>query len=166
MLSRWLRPVAQINGQWILCWRASLHGWAASTFHSSCNNKGPTVTIVKDTNNNIFGGNTNIPWRSENGYKNDPKAFLFSLKNPTNNPRKLPQLDSSSPHSVYDYASYGPTFGSAHDLFIADSPNTNSNSYEALGHTYTVPSGVRDDPFLTGNRRFRANEIETFYERA
>ena len=63
MLSDWLKPVVQINGQWILCWRASLHGWAAATFHSLCDNKGATVTIVKDTNNNIFGGYTSIPWR-------------------------------------------------------------------------------------------------------
>jgi len=165
MLSNWLKPVVQVNGQWILCWRASLHGWAAATFHSLCDNKGPTVTIVKDTNNNIFGGYTNIPWRSENRYKNDPKAFLFSLKNPTNNPRKLPQLDSSSSHSVYNGANYGPTFGSGHDLYIADSANMNSN-YEWLGITYTVPSGILHDPFLTGNTYFRANEIETFYERA
>ncbi|XP_074608041.1 uncharacterized protein LOC141860751 [Acropora palmata] len=101
----------------------------------------------------------------ENRYKNDPKAFLFSLKNPTSNPRKLPQLDSSSSHSVYDGANYGPTLG-GHDLYIADSANMNSNSYESLGHTYTVPSGVRSDPFLTGNTRLRANEIETFYETA
>ncbi|XP_044171458.1 uncharacterized protein LOC114970560 isoform X2 [Acropora millepora] len=166
MLSRWLRPVAQTNGQWILCWRASLHGWAVRTFHSLCDNKGPTVTIVKDTNNNTFGGYTSIPWRSGNRYKNDPKAFLFSLKNPTNNPRKLLQLDSSSSHSVYDGANYGPTFGHHHDLYIADSANMNSNSHEWLGDTYTVPSGVRSDPFLTGNTHFRANEIETFYETA
>ena len=91
---------------------------------------------------------------------------MFSLKNPTNNPRKLPQLDSNSSYSVYDGANnYGPTFG-GHALHIADSANMNSNSYERLGHTYTVPSGVRSDPFLTGNTRFRANEIETFYETA
>ncbi|XP_067047341.1 uncharacterized protein [Acropora muricata] len=161
MLSRWLRPVAQRNGQWILCWRASLHGWAVRTFHSLCDNKGPTVTIVKDTNNNIFGGYTSIPWRSENLYKNDPKAFLFSLKNPTHNPRKLPQLDRWT--SVDDNANCGPTFGN-HDLYIADSANMNRHSHEMLGRTYTVPSGVRFDPFLTGNTNFRANEIETFYE--
>ncbi|XP_044169434.1 uncharacterized protein LOC114970565 isoform X6 [Acropora millepora] len=163
MLSNWLKPVVQINGQWILCWRASLHGWAAKTFHSLCDNKGPTVTTVKDTNNNIFGGYTSIPWRSENRYKNDPKAFLFSLKNPTNNPRKLPQLNSSSSHSVYDGANYGPTFGHGHDLCIS---NMNRNSHEYLGYVYTVPSGVRSDPFLTGNTHFTANEIETFYKTA
>ena len=63
MLTDWLTPVVQINGQWILCWRASLHGRASKTFHSLCDNKGPTVTIVKDTNNSIFGGYTSIPWR-------------------------------------------------------------------------------------------------------
>ncbi|XP_015751582.1 PREDICTED: protein crumbs-like [Acropora digitifera] len=167
MLSRWLRPVAQSNGQWILCWRASLHGWAAKTFHSLCDNKGPTVTIVKDTNNNIFGGYTSRPWQGKNGPKNDPKAFLFSLKNPTNNPRTLPQLDNSSSNSVQDYAGNCPTFGSGWDLWIADRPNANSDSNERLGHTYIVPSGKQSDPFLTGkNNHFTANEIETFYETA
>ena len=91
---------------------------------------------------------------------------MFSLKNPTNNPRKLPQLDSSSSHSVYDRASYGPTFGRGHDLYIVHRANINRYSGEWLGHTYTVPSGVRSDPFLTGHNRFRENEIETFYETA
>ena len=90
---------------------------------------------------------------------------MFSLKNPTTNPRKLPQLDSSSIYSVYDGASYGPTFG-GYDLHIANSANMNSNSHEWLGHIYTVPSGVPHDPFLTGNKYFRANAIETFYETA
>ena len=88
---------------------------------------------------------------------------MFSLKNPTNNPCKLPQLHSSSPHSVHDGANYGPTFGSAHDLYLS---NMNRYSREHLGYVYTVPSGVRSDPFLTGNNSFRANEIETFYETA
>ncbi|XP_044181722.1 protein crumbs-like [Acropora millepora] len=169
MLSDWLKPVVQINGQWILCWRASLHGWTAATFHSLCDNKGPTVTIVKDTKNNMFGGYTSKPWQSINGAKNDPKAFLFSLKNPTNNPRTLPQLDKSSSQSVQDYAAYGPSFGQAWDLWIADRPNVDSPSYEHLGYTYTVPSGIRSDPFLTGKSKkpnyFEANEIETFYEK-
>ena len=63
MLSNWLKPVVQVNGQWILCWRASLHGGDGKTFHSLCDNKGPTVTIVKNTNNNIFGGYISISWR-------------------------------------------------------------------------------------------------------
>ncbi|XP_067048025.1 uncharacterized protein [Acropora muricata] len=163
MLSNWLKPVVQVNGQWILCWRASLHGWATATFHSLCNNKGPTVTIVKDTNNSIFGGYTSISWQTSLLWKNDSKAFLFSLKNPTNNPRKLLQIDNKSLYSVDHYVHYGPSFGRS-DLLIRLSPNRSRYSSENLGYTYTVPSGKRSDPFLTGNNRFIASEIETFYE--
>jgi len=66
---------------------------------------------------------------------------------------------------VYDGAKYGPIFGGAHDLYIVHRAN-NRYSHEWLGATYTVPSGVRSGPFLTGHNRFRAKEIETFYETA
>ena len=91
---------------------------------------------------------------------------MFSLKNPTNKLRKLLQLDSSSSSSVFDRATGGPSFGNGHDLYISDSANMNSYSDKWLGHTYSVPSGILHNPFLTGNTYFRANEIETFYERA
>ena len=91
-------------------------------------------------------------------------AFLFSLKNPTNNPLKLHQIDNSSSHSVRDYASDGPCFGSGLDLCIEDRANMRSRSHEHLGHTYTVPSGIKNEPFFTGSNHYRENEIETFYE--
>ena len=108
---------------------------------------------------------------SSDTWKNDPKAFLFSLKNPTNNPTKLLQIDSSSSYSVRDNARRGPSFGYGHgkgciDLRISDRAN-NKDSYESLeclGSIYTVPSGKLGDPFLTGDKHFVASEIETFYE--
>ena len=39
------------------CWHAKTDGWAASTFHSNCDGKGPTVTIVQ-VGSYIFGGYT------------------------------------------------------------------------------------------------------------
>ena len=61
-LSDWLKPVAQSKSSaWKHCWRASVDGWAASTFHSRCDNKGPTVTIVK-VGSYIFGGYTSHSW--------------------------------------------------------------------------------------------------------
>ncbi|XP_029190864.2 uncharacterized protein LOC114957549 isoform X2 [Acropora millepora] len=160
LMSNWLNPVAQSNGQWILCWRTSLDGWAASTFHSLCNNKGPTVSLIRDSKNNVFGGYTSTSW-SGSGTRNDLSAFLFSLKNPTNDPRKLPHRAGGS-YSMRDFAGIGPSFGQ--DLFIANNANKNSKSYENLGHTYTVPSGRTSDPFLTGATHFTPSEVETFYE--
>ena len=97
------------------------------------------------------------------GTRNDLSAFLFSLKNPTNDPRKLPHRAGRS-YSMRDYAGVGPSFGQGKDLFIASNAYKNSKSYENLGHTYTVPSGRTGDPFLTGATHFTPSEIETFYE--
>ena len=62
-LSNWLSPVAQsVNSAWKRCWRASVDGWAASTFHSRCDGKGPTVTIIRVKGKYIFGGYTSLSW--------------------------------------------------------------------------------------------------------
>ena len=59
-LSNWLKPVAKsVNSLWKRCWRASVDGWAASTFHSRCDGKGPTVTIIR-VGRYIFGGYTSL----------------------------------------------------------------------------------------------------------
>ena len=59
ILKAWL-PGAMV-GEWRLLFRASRDGFAASAFHSKCDNKGPTVTVVK-SGANIFGGFTEKPW--------------------------------------------------------------------------------------------------------
>ena len=49
----------------VLIYCASRDGWEASRFHANCDNKGPTVTVVKSRNNNIFGGYTEQSWDGE-----------------------------------------------------------------------------------------------------
>ena len=48
---------------WRLLFRASRDGFKATIFHSKCDNKGPTVTIVK-SGDNIFGGFAEESWSS------------------------------------------------------------------------------------------------------
>ena len=60
-LHEFLTPAVGSNPRWVLCYRASTHGWAASTFHSRCDGKLDTVTIIK-TGQYVFGGYTDIPW--------------------------------------------------------------------------------------------------------
>ena len=62
VLKSWL-PEA-MKGQWRLLFRASRDGFAASAFHSTCDNKGPTITVVK-SGGNIFGGFTENAWTSK-----------------------------------------------------------------------------------------------------
>ena len=63
-LKGWLMPTG-LEGEWCLLFRASRDGFATETFHSKCDNKGPTVTVVQ-SGANIFGGFTEIPWKSKN----------------------------------------------------------------------------------------------------
>ena len=49
------------------CWHAKIDGWAASTFHSNCDGRGPTVTIIK-VNDSIFGGYTDVSWGPSGEY--------------------------------------------------------------------------------------------------
>ena len=60
-LKAWLPP---LDGKWKLLFRASQDGFTAQAFHGRCDNKGPTVTIVK-SGNNIFGGFTENSWHSK-----------------------------------------------------------------------------------------------------
>ena len=49
------------DSQWKLCYRASLHRWDALIFHSLCDGKKNTVTII-ESNQYVFGGYTAAPW--------------------------------------------------------------------------------------------------------
>ena len=58
-LNLYLDPVLQSPGRsrFVRCWHAKTDGWAASTFHSNCDGKCPTVTIVQ-VGSYVFGGYT------------------------------------------------------------------------------------------------------------
>jgi len=148
-----------------LLWRGSRDGFDAATFHRLCDGKANTVTVIKNTNGFIFGGFTSIPWSSSYGdYQADRTAFLFSLTNPSNNPLKLKV--KSPQNSVYQFSSYGPTFGGGHDLHVTNLSNTNKNSYMNL-HSFEFPNGKSDiegGKFIVGgsDHKFLTDEIEIF----
>ena len=64
-LLSYLDPVLRSSrrGRLVRCWHAETDGSAASTFHSNCDGKGPTVTIIK-SGSYIFGGYTDVSWHS------------------------------------------------------------------------------------------------------
>ena len=60
-LAEYLKPVRVVGKQWQLCFRASEHQYSARAFHEKCDNKGPTVTLVR-VGHNVFGGYTDKSW--------------------------------------------------------------------------------------------------------
>ena len=55
---------------WKLIYRASEHEYTASSFHEYCDDKGPTLIVIKSSGGWIFGGYTTQSW-SGDGIYND-----------------------------------------------------------------------------------------------
>ncbi|CAB3998084.1 Aggrecan core, partial [Paramuricea clavata] len=58
-LSEWLPQ--ESRGNWSVCWRATRDGWDVKNFHSRCDKKKPTLTLVK-VGVSIFGGYATESW--------------------------------------------------------------------------------------------------------
>ena len=92
---------------------------------------------------------------------------MFSLQNKDNLPPfKAPVCQNEYAISPNRY--YGPTFGGGHDLYIADNPHVNNQSYTGFGHSYKPPQDYhhgseKANSLLAGSYHFTPNEIEVFY---
>jgi len=111
-----------------LLYKATPHGFATSAFHSRCDNKQPTLVLIKNDQNQLFGGFTKQTWNDTADWKKDPDAFLFSVNKKKKYPIKNPQK------AIYCNSSYGPTFGcniyrNGHAIYIHDNSNTSNSNY-------------------------------------
>ena len=157
-----------LNGRkWSLLYQGSRDGFRASDFHSHCDGKPNTLIIVKSENGNIFGGFTNIQWKSSatGSWQEDKSAFIFSLVNKENKSLLFEHM-SSGINSIGSYTIHGPIFGAGNDIFISDSSNLNTSSYSNLGHIYTHPDyeygSAKAITILAGSYYFQVQEIEVF----
>jgi hypothetical protein len=64
-----------------LIFKMSENGTKSDDFHKKCDNKGPTLILIKTTKNQTFGGFTPLNWNNHQGYCFDKskKTFIFSL---------------------------------------------------------------------------------------
>ena len=138
---------------------------SAADFHRKCDNIRNTLTIIKSSNGNIFGGYTDIAWDSNNVWRSDQNAFLFSLVNKNNKPFKA-KISSNGQNAIYCKGIYGPTFGTGHDILISSNSNTNSSSFSNFGKTYKHPDyqlgSTEAQSILAGAYNFQTVEIEIY----
>ena len=78
MLHDWLKEDGS-DGEFSLLYRGTRDGLSGSAFHSNCDNKGCTLTIIETTNGKVIGGYSNTPWSSSGNWTAANKAFLFEL---------------------------------------------------------------------------------------
>lgn len=64
-----------------LIYRGSRDSFSAKIFHKKCDNKGPTLSIIKSEYGNIFLFYTDISWSSEEGEKiQNNNSFIISIQ--------------------------------------------------------------------------------------
>ena len=76
-LKEWINSSNNISTK--LLYRKSRDGDEYKTFHYLCDNKGATIVLIKATEGFIIGGYTPLNWKSEGGWIQDNKTFVFSL---------------------------------------------------------------------------------------
>jgi len=146
-----------------LIYRGSRDGFNASTFHSRCDGKGPTLTIIKaQGRSNVFGGFVPDNWSTSGSYGTDRRCWLFSLVNSQNRPVRLEPTGSSM---QYNASGYGPTWGGGHDLHVNNSMQSTSN-YCSPNDFRSVKTGFDsvtiDSSLLSGSSNFTVEELEVF----
>ena len=127
-----------------LLYKISRDGCSVYKFHQKCDGQGPTVTVLYNTNNTIFGGYLSQSWTSSECNINDPSAFLFRLQyNGSSNPLKFPV--SNAANAGYGDSNCGPVFGSGNDIYTFSGTINKSGNYfrlngsvRCIGTTYNL----------------------------
>jgi hypothetical protein len=161
-----------------LLYRGSRDGFGASHFHSKCDGKSPTLTIIKTDEGYIFGGYTQAKWNSSNATVIDPNAFIFSFKNAMNTQFKS---KAQSNCGIVCGSKFGPCFGHNYDansginicsysydphrstdICVTDQANTNGNSSSGFPRYYSNNGNLQQYCLNGGQHNFVVSEIEVF----
>ena len=139
--------------KYTLLFRASRDGYRASNFHSKCDGKSNTVTLVETITGRRFGGFTDAQWDQSENYKKGSNGFIFSLDN------NEIYYNKNNQNNIYCTSSYGPAFGGGHDFYICDSCNSNNSSYDSSGSSYETNG---KQYALAGSSSFLVRDYEVF----
>ena len=155
-LDQWL---GNKNKEAELLFRGSRDGFIAAPFHKLCDNKGPTITLVRDHQGHCFGGYTAVSWSQNANYYNDNTAFLFSF----NRNKKI--MIKNSTYATYNYSGHGPTFG-GHDMALlhnTDNPDWNGGNNSYVNSVYYIDNDNLNIIGSGGNTGwFKPQEIEVW----
>jgi len=137
------------------------------TFHEKCDSRRPTISFIKSqTYGRIFGGYTEQTWNhldvGEHRYKQDEKAFIFSL---TYN-EKYPAIPSKN--AIYTHNDCSVVFGNGNevpDIYIVSNCSMEDN-YSSFPRSYQSSKfkevTEESKAYLAGSYLFRVEEIEVY----
>jgi hypothetical protein len=148
-----------------LLYRVSNLGPSTELFHNLCDNKGPTLMLVKTATGHIFGAFNSLSFKSVSKYELSNENFLFSITDGRlRRPMRCKLVKQLAEYALKQSNElYSPGFGISndHDLFIAF--RRLNNSYSHLGKVYKCPKGYEPKNFLAGKEnQWDILDIEVF----
>lgn len=156
-LKSWLDTNNNNNIKAQLLYDAKRDGGLSTTFHQLCDNKGPTLTLIKTSDGKRIGGFTFKDWnKNTNNYISDNKAFLFDLDK--NQRYNVVNADKA----IYSGGEYGPIFGGHHDLIIYKNcfVEQKGGYYYKFNNSYYDYSNCSDDN--KNQMFFKVEEMEVY----
>ncbi|KAJ5067064.1 pep-cterm sorting domain-containing protein [Anaeramoeba ignava] len=142
---------------------AKRDGFNSQNWHKAVDGKGKTLVIIKTKDNFIFGGFTQVGFKSANGERiNDSNAFIFSLRNDKGDriPAKFTYKQNSA---IYSGLSYGPHFN---DFILGSNLQP---GYSNFGICYNLPNGITYQSnearsYLAGSYdKWVVDELESYF---
>jgi hypothetical protein len=169
---------------WKLLYRGSDNSFSAVNFHSQCDLKGATVTLVRAENGRIVAAYNGDSWDCSeskdylfflkvcSGFSGNKDGFISSIgyeeykKGGFNSDFQMTTFNifrSVGEKGCDSHKAYGPTFGEGADLEISDNCNSNTKSYTNLGRSYKSVDGLpANELTLFGSKNFVVEEYEVY----
>ena len=134
-------------------------------FHDLCDNKGPTIVLIENTLEFIFGGYSSISWETSEysgtfmASKDDEHAFLFQLhpKSVIFHQHHWNEGNRAVFHSQRNIGSHMLAFGGGYDLLITVNGDKNTNN-SVSKHTFDMT----DEYEIAGDKHFMIKNMEIF----
>ena len=153
---KWIRQKINKNSiKFELIFKMSENGSKAEDFHKYCDDKGPTLTLIKTTKDKIFGGFTPLNWKSKGESPKDKsnQTFIFSIN-------LMKKFDMISTEKLAIRYSNSVNYGDS-DIYLSSNLK-NGNSYANSGCNFLSNNKLE----LTGGKgeseNFEAAEFEVF----
>lgn len=133
-----------------IMYKATKDGDSSKIFHSKCDNKKNTLTMVKTTKGQKFGGYTEQMWNHIGDFKNDKNAFCFSFD--------LNKIydNNTGEKAIIANNLYGPSFGWA--VFGILDKALEKGGWTSCDQCY----GYSGYEINNGERDFNIKEIEVY----
>ena len=141
-----------------LIFKMTENGTDGKSFHKFCDNKGPTLILIKTTKNKIFGGFTPLNWENDAKSKLDEsnQTFIFSL----NLNKKFDMINVKKKAIQGFQVDSGPNFGD-YDLGLSNCLKegrtfANSNCNYLSNNKLELTGGTGNDEY------FQTEEVEVY----